>query len=312
MSIDNLPTEMPLEASEYFSSALFPFIKELIKENYDHPVLKRATITEPGGKLAKNYLELVKSIEKYGELNSAQVISHSKRVLLLGSGFVAPPFVEYISRNPGYHLTVASFNEEEMKKLSSGRKNVTYEDFNVTNKSKLNLLVSHHDVIVSFIPSIYHVLVAEACIENKKHLVTASYISSAMKDLDSRAKNAGITLLNEIGLDPGIDHLTAMQVFDEIRAKRGALTSFISWCGGLPAPEASNNPLGYKFSWSPKGQTEIATISLLKSIIPDVPIFRGFAFEGIPNRNSLEYLNMYGFNNGNIPETFFRGTLRYK
>ena len=132
--------------------------------------------------------------------------------------------------------------------------------------------------------------------------------------------------MNEIGLDPGIDHLTACQVFDQVK-DRGRIQSFVSWCGGLPAPECSDNPLGYKFSWSPQGvlmallnpakyklDGVVHTIpgsQLLEKIISNpVDAFKGFALEGLPNRDSLSYIDQYGLSTD--IKTMFRGTLRYK
>lgn len=169
-----------------------------------------------------------------------------------------------------------------------------------------------------------HPYVAESCIENKKHMVTASYVSPSLSELDSKASNAGITILNELGLDPGIDHLAAMQVFEQVKAEGGKIISFVSWCGGLPAPENSGNPFGYKFSWSPKGAllaalnsakylengkiVEIEGENLLSSA-KHVSILPGFNFEGIPNRDSTKYAKLYGIEDAS---TIFRGTLRYK
>ncbi len=196
----------------------------------------------------------------------------------------------------------------------------------VKNSDALGNLVSTHDIVVSFVPAIMHPLVAEQCLKFNKHLVTASYISPAMQAFDVRAKQAGLTFMNEIGLDPGIDHLTACQMFDEVKEKGGQINSFVSWCGGLPAPEFSNNPLGYKFSWSPKGVllaglnsakfkrnglliTTPGTELLANAV--DVPIFKGFSFEGLANRDSLSYINTYQLDPIHL-ETMFRGTLRYK
>ena len=132
--------------------------------------------------------------------------------------------------------------------------------------------------------------------------------------------------MNEIGLDPGIDHLTAMETFDNVKNNGGVITSFISWCGGLPAPQASNNPLGYKFSWSPKGVllaglnsakykwdghiVEIPGKDLFANV-KKVSIFKGFAFEGLANRDSLSYIATYNLD-PNVLQTMFRGTLRYQ
>ena len=131
-----------------------------------------------------------------------------------------------------------------------------------------------------------------------------------------------------MGLDPGIDHMSAMKLIDDVRAQGGKLTSFISWCGGLPAPECSDVPLGYKFSWSPRGvltaalnsaifklngeQYEVDGSRLLQSTFKDVPIYPGFALEGLPNRNSLSYVDEYKLGSLDNLDTMFRGTLRYK
>ncbi|KAJ3014576.1 hypothetical protein HKX48_005081 [Thoreauomyces humboldtii] len=324
MSIDNLPTELPLEASEYFSNALYPFVNQLVTGNFDHPVLKRATIATAEGKLAPGRKRLADVLTKHGE---GAKVSASQRVLLLGSGFVSAPLVDYLLREPHRSVTIASNLAKEAKNLSAGRSRAPVTDLNVADKASLAKLVSNHDLVVSFVPATLHTDVAAACIDAKKNMVTASYISPAMLALDEKAKKAGITILNEVGLDPGIDHLTAMQLFDEVRAKGGRINSFVSWCGGLPAPEASNNPLGYKFSWSPKGVLmaglnsahfkrdgkiiQVPGDSLFESAV-NVDINKGFALEGIPNRDSLKYTDLY--NLGDIADlsNMFRGTLRYK
>jgi alpha-aminoadipic semialdehyde synthase len=143
--------------------------------------------------------------------------------------------------------------------------------------------------------------------------------------LNYSAKAANITIMNEIGLDPGIDHLTALSMFKKVRESGGKITDFISWCGGLPSPEASDNPLGYKFSWSPqgvllatgnnatylsKGQViEIPGINLLSNA-EQVSIMKGYSLEGYPNRDSLKYIDTYQLDRDSL-KTMFRGTLRY-
>ena len=167
-------------------------------------------------------------------------------------------------------------------------------------------------------------MIAKKCIEYKKNMLTASYTSDAMRELDEQAKEAGITILNEVGLDPGIDHLLAMECFDQVRKNNGKITSFISFCGGLPAPENADNMLGYKFSWNPKGvllasmngaqylkNDEIIQIkegTLLDNCI-EIDFLNGFNLEGIANRDSLLYKDLYGISTAS---TCLRGTLRYK
>ena len=177
-------------------------------------------------------------------------------------------------------------------------------------------------IIHSF--STHHVTVIKSAIRKKKNVVTTSYVSPAMMELDKDAKEAGITVLNEIGLDPGIDHLSAILTIDEVRQGGGKVLGFRSYCGGLPAPENSDNPLGYKFSWSSRGVllalrnsakfwqggkvVEVPGEELMGTAKP-YPIYPGFAFVAYPNRDSTPYKERY-----NIPEaqTIVRGTLRYQ
>ncbi|KAH7574490.1 hypothetical protein JRO89_XS03G0302600 [Xanthoceras sorbifolium] len=182
-------------------------------------------------------------------------------------------------------------------------------------------------VVISLLPASCHVVVANACIELKKHLVTASYVDDSMLTLDEKARNAGITILGEMGLDPGIDHMMAMKMINQAHVRKGRIKSFISHCGGLPSPAAANNPLAYKFSWSPAGAiragrnpaiyrshgetVHVDGDSLYDSAVrlrmPDLP---AFALECLPNRNSLVYGDLYGI--GREASTIFRGTLRYE
>lgn len=123
----------------------------------------------------------------------------------------------------------------------------------VSNEAELDALVSKHDLVVSLIPWTHHVFVMKSAIRTKKHIVTTSYVNPKMAELEDEVQAAGITVLNEVGLDPGIDHFYALKTINEVHEKGGKILSFLSYCGGLPAPECSNNPLGYKFSWSPRG-----------------------------------------------------------
>ena len=194
----------------------------------------------------------------------------------------------------------------------------------VNDSKALDEQVGKHDLVVSLIPYTYHAAVIKSAIRGKKHVVTTSYVSPAIAELDTEAKKAGITVMNEIGLDPGIDHLYAVKTIDEVHKAGGKITSFLSYCGGLPAPEASDNPLGYKFSWSPRGFLlasrntarfwkdgkieEIPAKDLMSSLRPYF-IYPGFAFYAYPNRDSTPYKERY-----NIEEasTIVRGTLRYQ
>lgn len=194
----------------------------------------------------------------------------------------------------------------------------------VNDASALETEVGKNDLVVSLIPYTHHAAVIKAAIDQKKHVVTTSYVSPAMKELDAAAKEAGITVMNEIGLDPGIDHLYAVKTIDEVHKAGGRITKFWSYCGGLPAPEASDNPFGYKFSWSSRGVllalrnnakfyedgkiVEVPGSELMASAKPYF-IYPGYAFVAYANRDSSEYRARY-----TIPEadTIIRGTLRYQ
>lgn len=194
----------------------------------------------------------------------------------------------------------------------------------VTDDSALDAEVAKHDLVISLIPYTFHATVIKSAIRNKKNVVTTSYVSPAMLELEEEAKKAGITVMNEIGLDPGIDHLYAVKTIEEVHAAGGKILSFLSYCGGLPAPECSDNPLGYKFSWSSRGVllalrneahfyqdgkvVDIASKDLMAAAQPYF-IYPGYAFVAYPNRDSTPYKQRY-----NIPEaqTIIRGTLRYQ
>jgi saccharopine dehydrogenase-like NADP-dependent oxidoreductase len=246
-----------------------------------------------------------------------------KHVLVLGAGLVARPLVEYLLDQPDVHVTVASRTASKAEALVAGAPNGRAVAFDITKDSgKLGAMVAKADLAVSLLPYTFHVQVAEACVAHGCHLVTTSYVKDEMRALDAKAKEAGVILLNEIGLDPGIDHMSAMQIIDRVHAAGGEVVSFRSYCGGLPAPDANDNPLGYKFSWSPRGVILAGRNDarfLEKGEIVDVPNERLFAthtviwvaglgdLEAYPNRDSTPYIDLY-----DIPETktMYRGTLR--
>jgi saccharopine dehydrogenase-like NADP-dependent oxidoreductase len=245
-----------------------------------------------------------------------------KKVLILGAGLVARPLVRYLLGQPDLQVEVASRTVSKAEKLVDGHPRGVAKELNLKSEEALKNEVAKADLVISMVPYAFHPKVAEFCIGFKKQMVTTSYISEAMKKLDQEARKAGIIILNELGLDPGIDHMEAMRVIHEIREKGGELLSFISFCGGLPAPEANTNPFGYKFSWSPIGVLLAGKNSAQylqdgrEVLIPAEKLFESYTlrtieglgvFEGYPNRNSLPYIELYG-----VPETktMLRGTLR--
>lgn len=245
-----------------------------------------------------------------------------KKVLLLGAGMVAKPLVDYLLDNQ-VELTIATRTLEKAIKLINGRSKGKAISWTVDDMEGLSLLIADHDLVVSLLPYTYHVAVAKLCVKHKKNMVTTSYVSDKMKALDKVANEAGILLLNEIGVDPGFDHMTAMRIIDKVREEGGKVKGFYSLCGALAAPEEANNPFHYKFTWSPRGVimagnnsarylkngtiVEISSNDLFKNPLKiDFPEVG--QMEVYPNRDSLSYIDIYGLKS---IETMYRGTFRY-
>lgn len=246
-----------------------------------------------------------------------------KKVLILGAGLVAKPLVEYLLKH-GLIITVASPMKERADMMIAGNPNGVSIDWSMDDPAMLERLVEDHDIAVSLLPYSFHAAVAKVCLSHGRHLVTTSYVQKEIETMDAEARQKGLLFLNEIGLDPGIDHMTAMKIIDLIHEKGGKVEEFYSICGALPAPEAVDNPPGYKFSWSPRGvllasrnnalylkkgkRVCIDTENLFKSkFLYDFP--GAGMLEVYPNRDSVSYLDIYG-----IPEarTIYRGTFRYR
>ena len=245
------------------------------------------------------------------------------KVLILGAGLVVKPMVEYLLEN-GFKVMIASPMKDRADEMINGNPYGASVDWSMDDPEMLDKLVDEYDITVSLLPYKYHSDVAIVCLRHGKSLVTTSYVQPAMQAFDGDAKKAGVLFLNEIGLDPGIDHMSAMKIIDHIHDKGGKVEEFYSLCGALPAPEAAGNPLKYKFSWSPKGVILASMNSALylkkgkKVFIESADIFKDrfiHDFPGIgeldvyPNRDSISYIDIYG-----IPETrtMYRGTFRYK
>nr|CAB3219604.1 alpha-aminoadipic semialdehyde synthase, mitochondrial-like [Phallusia mammillata] len=335
-SVDNLPAQLPREATQYFGDHLFPYIADIAKNDAtvqldDHtdisPVVKNATIASNGELTPKfKYIEnMRKKREKEGAMYATSSKNH--KVLLLGSGFVSGPVVEYLTSHKDTAVTVASAVQQELKQMSLKNKYINPVLLDVNKeRQRLDELVKGHDLVVSLLPYTLHPDVTTLCIKHHKNMVTASYVSPPMRSLEQSAIDADISIVMEVGVDPGIDHMLAMECFDQIKNRDGEVSSFVSWCGGLPAPESSDNPLKYKFSWSPAGvlmvtlapsrylqNNQIIEIdgegeNYRKGVLP-INFMPGFNLEGLPNRDSLKYKDEYGLDSAH---TVMRGTLRYK
>ncbi len=245
-----------------------------------------------------------------------------KKVLILGAGMVVKPIVTYLLQK-GYLVTVATRTKSKAEDMIQNHPNGEAVSWTVEDLPKLDKMIASHDLTVSLLPWVHHIMVAEHCIKHRKNMVTTSYVKPEMQALDQKVKDAGIIILNELGLDPGIDHMGAMRIIDHVHTHGGRIEEFYSVCGALPAPEAATNPFRYKFSWSPKGVVmagnncgkylrygkivEIPTEDLFKNPLSvDFPEVGNL--EIYPNRDSLPYIDLYG-----IPETktMMRGTFRF-
>ncbi|KZO91956.1 hypothetical protein CALVIDRAFT_488223 [Calocera viscosa TUFC12733] len=337
VSIDILPTELPKDASIHFSNAFAPYLLAFIRQRLKLPIgqdeqpllkaLDRATIARDGKLLSPHewlYSRLSMGLDAKSNVPNAR--RNRKNVLLLGSGMVAKPVVATLCKRSDLSLTIAGNDLKEAAALANGHDNAQAVLADASDKAQLEALMRNMDVVISLLPASMHPSIAKICVEQRVHLVTASYISPSMKALHSHALAAEVLLLNECGLDPGIDHCAAVELIRRVQDTGRQVKSFISFCGGLPAPEHSNVPLGYKFSWAPRGVLtaakntaifkledelfEVPPNMLLESRFADVPLFQGFALEGLANRNSLDYLEPYGLGPLDGMKAQLRGTLR--
>jgi len=251
-------------------------------------------------------------------------------VLVLGAGLVARPCVEYLSRQ--YNVKLVSAVEGEassvVSSLTADRKDrISTATVDVqADMPIIEKMVQSADLTISLLPAPMHPDIARMCVAHGKNMVTASYVSEEMFSLDGAFRDADLICLNEVGVDPGMDHMSAQKVIHEVEAKGGKVVTFSSLCGGLPAPEAANNQLKYKFSWSPRGVVtaaknaarfkqegevvEIASTDLLGSSLPvtNAP-WPQLELEHLPNRDSCSYEDVYGLSDA---RSVYRGTLRYR
>lgn len=247
-----------------------------------------------------------------------------KRVLILGAGFVVKPMIDYFTKICQYHVTIATRTVSKGQRLLNGYEHGVAVQWLIDDSEMLEKLVGESDIVVSMIPPSLHFAVAKTCIAYKKNLVTTSYISPELQSLDKEAKDNGLVFLNEIGEDPGIDHMTTMKSIDDVRFHGGNILKVISFGAGLPSYSANNNPMVYKFSWSPKGvllaaQTAGKYLNCGKVVeVPGEELFENYwlvdidglgAFETYPNRDSLRYVEPYNLNAEGL--TLYRGLLRY-
>ena len=246
-----------------------------------------------------------------------------KKILVLGAGMVSGPLVRYLLDRPDLEVTVADVEAERARAAVAGSARGKGLEVDVGDRTVVGGLIDGCDLVVSLLPPDMHVAVAKHALEAKRHFVTTSYISEEMKALDGDVRRAGLIFLNEFGLDPGIDHMSALRIIHGIEGRGGTVTSFHSYCGALPAPEADTNPWGYKFSWSPRGVILAGRNSARyledgeEKLLPGERLFsrhwlvdvKGFGeFEAYYNRDSIPYVEAYGLTGA---RDMFRATLRY-
>ncbi|MDC1237209.1 saccharopine dehydrogenase NADP-binding domain-containing protein [Polaribacter sp.] len=249
-----------------------------------------------------------------------------KNILIIGAGKSSSALIKYLldtSEQENLFLTIGDISTENAHNLINNHQNATAIVLDVFDKKQREEQIQKADLVISMLPARFHIDVAKDCITFNKHMVTASYISDEMKALDAAAKKKGLVFMNEIGLDPGIDHMSAMQVIDKIKDAGGKMLLFESFCGGIVAPESDNNLWNYKFTWNPRnvvlaGQGG-AAMFIQEGTYKYIPYHKLFRrseflevkgsgkFEAIANRDSLKYRSVYGLDD--IP-TMYRGTIR--
>jgi len=248
-----------------------------------------------------------------------------KKILILGAGLSATSLINYLlnlSEEKKWHITLGDINTKLAREKINNHPNGTAISFDIFNEEQRSLLISNADLVISMLPVRMHYLVAECCVHHRINMITASYVSKEIRQLEEKAKKVGVLLLNELGVDPGIDHMSAMKIIDQIRKEGGKLDVFESNTGGLVAPEYDNNPWSYKFTWNPRnvvlaGARGARFLHNGKfKYIPYHKIFQRYEiikvhdlgdFEVYPNRDSLNYKEVYGLHE---ISTMFRGTIR--
>lgn len=249
-----------------------------------------------------------------------------KKILVVGAGRSATSLIDYLLKESivnDWKLIIADSNLKLAEGKVNNHPNAKAVFLDVYQEEARELLVEQVDLVISMLPAMFHPILCVSCIKFRKSMLTASYVSAEMQAMDREAKKAGVLFLDECGLDPGLDHMTAVRAIDHIKRRGGELTLLKSFTGGLIAPESDDNPWGYKFTWNPRnvvlaGQGGTAKFILNGSYkyIPYHKLFdryepihiNGYGdFEGYANRDSLRYKTLYGIEN--IP-TMLRGTLR--
>lgn len=246
-----------------------------------------------------------------------------KKVAILGAGLVVEPLAQYLLDECDYEVVIATRTPKRAESIIGGRRKGSFVHWRAAQQDVLEKLVQEADLVVSMIPPALHIPVAETCLRHRTHLVTTSYISPEMQALDAEARKRGVILLNEVGEDPGLDHMGAKSMIDKARREGGRVTSLASYGAGLPSFEHNRNAVNYKFSWSPRGVMLAAQASaeyLVRGEVVQVPAKDLFGhhwlvdieglgtFETYPNRSCLRYLPHFDLEEN---ASLYRGLLRF-
>ena len=255
---------------------------------------------------------------------------NAKTIVLFGAGKSATVLIHYLLEEAspakmGWQIIISDADENMIIEKTKGNPLAKIEVLDITNEQARKNVIQRADLIISMMPPSLHILIAKDCLAYKKNLLTASYADDEIKALDAEIKNSGLLFLYEMGLDPGIDHMSAMHILDELKSQGAEIKSFKSHCGGLVAPESNDNPWQYKITWNPrnivlagksgaiyKSDGAIVIESYEELFDATRRVYYGESEQEIfgfyPNRNSIPYIDLYGLHEA---ETFMRTTLRY-
>lgn len=248
-----------------------------------------------------------------------------KNILILGSGLSSYVLIEYLHnqcKQNNWQMTVCDINTTEAQKVIGESEFAKTETLDINKSDDLKKKISNADIVISLLPASFHMIPARICLELGKHFATASYVSDEMYKISEQVKQKNLTFINEIGLDPGIDHMSAMIIINELKKQGAQINEFLSFTGGVIAPRSDNNPWNYKFTWNPRNVV-VAGQGTAKFLENEQFKYRPYhnlfkhkkifnipnygEFEGYPNRDSLKYRSIYGLDN---VKTMIRGTLR--
>lgn len=250
-----------------------------------------------------------------------------RQILILGAGKSSGVLIDYLVEHAAtqdWHISVADISREHALQKTQGRASATAIGFDFYNEKNRKQLIAQTDIVVSMLPAAMHIVIAEECLQLKKNLVTPSYISTDMRKLNTEVKRQQLIFMNEVGLDPGIDHMSTMQMLDKLKTEGAEIIGYQSHCGGLVAPQSDTNKWHYKFTWNPRnvvlagqgdghiqyqknGKRVQLSYEKLFTHITEVKIKGYGKFESYPNRDSLKYIKEYGLQQ---VKTMYRGTLR--